>query len=388
MKHISGGVSQAHRVLLEKAIEDDAGLVTVGLLMNVRGKQQLLRFTIEDPIADELGQKQLLDVKGASGLKPCFKCTNVFMKGHPLATLPGHVSICAYNPATFWKMEDADLWNMQDELARDHAALRRGLHGMFEDKQTFSGVNFSPHGLLASIPLRQHTRPTKHRFDRMHNQESGGVAELEINLLVESLATSRLYSNAQLTEYCNAGWKIRGSAVKLKFKDNKLKGQAAEVLTAMPILHEFVLAFLQAWEPDKVASFKALFACHKQLQYIKMSGDVSRSSTSKLTELFSKHLELFEKAWGEDEVKPKHHYDFHLGEQYFEDKVYMDCFPTERHQKLIKAIADHFRDDSNLKHEFFVLSRANRCQVEEVASLYNDSGVERNVMVDGVAGLS
>ena len=255
LKVIDGGVSQAHRAIMEAAILDEHGLVQRGILLEVDGITVHVGFVFLDPAADELGHKQILDVKGASGLKPCFKCVNVFMKMHRLAGLPGNVDICEHDPSKFEAMTDSDLWAMQDELAQDAQIRPAGV----PEKETLSGVNICPHGVLASPILRQHMHPVKSRFDRMHNMESNGIADLEISFLVESLSTSGKYSNHQLNEYVRAGWRVHGKNVQLTFKDDKLKGNASDVLTAMPILSHFCRTFLQDWEPEIVESFLALF---------------------------------------------------------------------------------------------------------------------------------
>ena len=41
----------------------------------------------------------------------------------------------------------------------------------------------------------------------MHVFESDGISELEVDLLIESLADTNKYSKTQLADFCNAGWR-------------------------------------------------------------------------------------------------------------------------------------------------------------------------------------
>lgn len=363
MKNIEAGCSQAHRCLMEQALTDCFGIANAGILVQVDNEDVLVMFEVLDPLADELGLKSIYDIKGSSGMKPCVKCVNVFMKEHVHATLRGNVDICCFDKAKLEPMTDEDLWQAHDSLERLKPVLRKT---PFEKKETAYGVNFSPRGVLASRVLRDRQHPTKCRFDRMHTFESNGIADLEVDLLVKSLSDTGKYSNQQVMKYCNAGWCWHAAPVKLSFRDGSLKGMASDVLQALPILFHFVNVFLQGWDQAKTESFKALFLVVKQLQHIKFTADCSTSATAKLSELVARHLELFQQAYTSSACIPKHHMAMHLGDQYKADGHYADCFATERHQKLVKAMAESYNDCTPERHEFYVISRVNRAMITEI----------------------
>ena len=82
LKTLSRTCSQAHRVLIERVLSDPLGICNSGIVLPIDGVPTLVTAVMEEPIADELGIKSVFDIKGSSGVKPCMKCTNVFMKSH------------------------------------------------------------------------------------------------------------------------------------------------------------------------------------------------------------------------------------------------------------------------------------------------------------------
>jgi hypothetical protein len=384
MKTLSGTCSQAHRVLMEAAVSDQLGICNSGILLVIDGVPTLVTAVMEEPIADELGLKSIYEVKGASGVRPCLKCTNVFMKSHAFSALPGNVDITCTDKASFSPMEDADLYNASDVLQESAQVISKHKLGKLE---TVWGMNYCPDGVLQSAVLRNRMSPTRCRYDRMHVFESGGITELEIALLVESLAVSQKYSNKQVADYCNAGWighkpGHSKAAVHVAIRDNSLKGMASDVLTVLPILLHFVCSCLQDWDNDKVESFKALFSVTAQLQRIKFSGNCSAAETGKLADLIAKHCELFQKGYGSHMVRYKHHMAFHLPDQYLRDGCYMDCFPMERHHRLGRAEAQLLTDTSSKKCEFYMLSKVHRVMAEE-ATAWMQPRHGKEVMVNG-----
>ena len=302
-------------------------------------------------------------------------------KGHRHATLPGNVDICCFVFSKFDEMTNEDLWDAHDELEKQKPLLGKT---RFEALETALGVNYSPEGVLASPLLRAAMHPVESHYDRMHNLESGGISEHEVNLLLQSLSDSNKFSNAEVQRYCNASWRWgRGSILNFSFRDNKLKGMANDVLSAVPILFHFAKSHLQNWEEPKVESFEALFLAFKQIEYIKHTADCSPAACLKLKQLFERHLELFQKAYSESDVKPKHHYNAHLADQYLKDGFYEDCFAPERHQKLMKAIAEKYTNPTLENYEFFVISQANQTMLEEVNYFLEAQPTGRSVQIMG-----
>lgn len=367
MKRIAGQSSYVHRVFSEAALSDPLGICNSGILLSIDGVETLVTAVLEDPIGDELDLKSTLGVTGSSGVKPCFKCTNVCKRNHDGSKLPGHVDITCTDTSKFSPMTDADLYEASDAVLAAAPNQRK-------KEVTNWGVNYNPNGVLQSALVRSRMRPTRSRFDRMHVFESKGIAAGEIDLLIASLSADDKFSNKEVADFCNAGWfaQIQNKKAKkvcISIRDNQLKGMASDVLTAMPILYHFVCTCLQDWDEDKVESFKALYAVVAQLQRIKVSGDCSRDATGKLARLVARHCSLFKIAYGTQAVKPKHHYAFHLPQQFYLDGVYVDCFAMERLHALMKAESELVDDTSAPKMEFWLLSKANRVLIEEAKTM-------------------
>ena len=373
---LAGKYSYIHRVVVDEALADPLGILNSGIVLSIDGVDTLVTAKLEDQIGDELDLKSTLDVKGSGGVKPCFKCTNVFMRDHVGSTAPGHVDITCCDKRKFSEMHDADLYDAADVV---HAAEPRKRAKLATDW----GVNYNPNGFLMSDLVRDRMQPTRSRFDRMHVFESKGIATWEVDLLIEALAIDDKFSNKEIEAYCTAGWRCRNGSCQITIRDNALKGMASDVLTVLPRLYHFVCTFLQDWDNDKVASFKALYAVVAQLQKIKFSGDCSEAATNELARRIKKHGEAFQRAYGAAEVKPKHHYAYHLPDQFLLDGFYVDCYAMERMHQLMKAEAELIHDTTAVNHEFWILSKANRVLCSEAKAL-NQQPTGRQVIVNGV----
>ena len=66
--------------VLERFLVGPAGLLTVGLPLQIVGSHRLLFARLANLLSDGDGHRMGLDWKGASSLKPCFKHVNVLMK--------------------------------------------------------------------------------------------------------------------------------------------------------------------------------------------------------------------------------------------------------------------------------------------------------------------
>ena len=76
-------------------------------------------------------------------------------------------------------------------------------------------------------------------------------------------------------------------------------------------------------------------------------------ATTVLADMFdqqaSDFLRLHTLAYGTEHLRPKHHYMFHVGRQWREDKFVLDCFVHERKHQAIKACANHIKNTRALE---------------------------------------
>ena len=349
---ITGGLSQATKVLLEDAVSDPRGIVA-GMKIGL----DILKCKFK-VIADEKALKEIWGIMGASGIKPCgLFCTNVFAKGHRFASLANNTDICCSDMSFCSPTTDEDLWDAHDELGRLQPTIT---NTAFEKMETRYGLHYIPCGMLSSLILRQHVKPSSgSRYDSMHCLFSNGTVQFELDQLLPTLRQKVGISNEQLTEYCCAGWRLCGKLINLKFKNDDLKGDASDNITCVPLVEHFLRDVVEkkAYHnmQREIASFCSLSRVVEQLQHIKTRNDCSFDATSELSRLIKLHMDNFKRAYGIGTVKPKHHYTGHLPLQIQRDNKHMDCFAPERKQKTVKRAIEMFDDHTLDRYELFVL---------------------------------
>ena len=130
---------------------------------------------------------------------------------------------------------------------------------------------------------------------------------------------------------------------------DRLKANCSEMLGLASLLRHY----LDLHEPrranlaDKRASWLAICQALDLILAMKRSGDVS--AADQLQEILAKHLGLFQKAYGTDPVKPKHHWMLDIPQQFKAHGQVLDCFIIERQHLMVKAIADHVDNTSNFE---------------------------------------
>ena len=249
---ITGGLSQATRVLLEDAVCDPHGIVAG---MMVGGDILKCKFRI---IADEKALKEVWGIMGASGIKPCgLFCTNLFAKGHRFASRAGNTDICCSDMSLCSPTADEDLWDAHDELARLKPTLTKAAYGKME---TNYGLHCIPCGMLSSLLLRQHVKPSSgSRYDSMHCLFSNGTVQFELDHLLPALRQKVGINNGQLTAYCCAGWRLFGNIIELKFKSDDLKGNASDNITCVPIVEHFLRDVVEKQPKSQHAARNCVF---------------------------------------------------------------------------------------------------------------------------------
>ena len=231
------------------------------------------RFTAElsNILADEAALRSIWSCKGAAGMKPCFCCKNIismhstihdYMDNTYFATVDHFVC------ADFDLNSDESIWTMVDSLALQHNAVNKVT---FDQLQMCMGLTFNPHGLLADASLRVHVKPIScHTWDFMHTYLQGGVAAVEAHLFLEAMKQKLGVKFADLAAFCNADWKFLDYRIKSNisnvFSDDReacthdsFKGNASELLSALPVLAHFAEQFSRIdIVKDEVSSLLAL----------------------------------------------------------------------------------------------------------------------------------
>ena len=322
-------------------------------------------------IADESAIKHTFATKGASGLLPCLKCKNVVLADHGLLEndrsnyLVDISALTGYDPTT-----DLEMWHKCDKLS---ALVSRGCtKTQLEQLEKILGLNHMPAGVLADMELREYVPPcTSTVYDPMHCVYSNGIAPQELHLFLGVCKDHLGITYSNLDTWCSANWKTHSnndkaahgvfSARKEAASKDNFKAMASEVMAIFPLISHFVETVVRPRCPDDmkdaVESFAMLYRAHSLLTVLKRnSSKINRQSCDELKVMFREHLRLFQKAYGKEQVRPKHHLTQHLADQIFEHKLVIDCWPCERKHRALKLIATSI--DNTRHFERSLLARA------------------------------
>ena len=124
---------------------------------------------------------------------------------------------------------------------------------------------------------------------------------------------------------------------------NKLKASSAECLGLCAMLRHFidmhVSRDIHALAAPR-ASFDASCRVLATILWCKRGFVLPREGANAISQAVRQHMELHLKAYGNQHIRPKHHWLHHVGPQYLRDGLIVDTFAIERGHLLVKSIAD------------------------------------------------
>lgn len=319
-------------------------------------------YRVGNLLADEDAIRASWACKGASGVRPCFACMNVVMKGYAKHNQV-LVDLDEEDPSKFQLMSDQDWFQMADHLKQQAAVLNKKALDTLEKSM---GLNYVPGGLMFDAEIRTIVRPTSTTFDSMHVWFSNGICNTELHVFLEAAETkcgltySVIHAYMQSASWqppsCHADMDVARIFNESRRKANKdnFKGMASEVLALLPLLRHLVsTALADRIELDKEKkSFEAMCKCVDLLSQLKLGATRDTDALLAATQQF---MQLHKLAYGSDHVRPKHHYAFHLPGQIQRDGCLLDAFVLERKHRVAKRIATAC--DNTRSFEASVLSR-------------------------------
>jgi hypothetical protein len=200
---------------------------------------------------------------------------------------------------------------------------------------------------------------------------SNGIASQEMHLMLQLCSQHLGITFEHLRTWCESGWKcpkhtkntaanVFSSRREATSKDG-FKGIASELLCVFPLFKHFVEALVRPRCPDvmkdALESFSILCDIVATLQALKLdSAKITRQSCNTLKNMLATHLQVFQRAHGSDNVRPKHHLCQHLADQIFDCKFVIDCWPCERKHRSLKRLAGTI--DNTKTFETSLLGRA------------------------------
>jgi len=186
VKQVRGSFGACMRALV-RAFVFEANCFRRGEVILVGGQPRFIQAVISDLLLDESAMKFTWDCKGASGIKPCFKCKNVLSKRRGRSRLDSldnyFVDVSCADSSKFDVLTDEEVWQLVDEI---QAATATMSNKQLDRLEKSAGLNFAPYGLLADHEVRSDFKPGASLYDAMHCFYSNGIVGVEVNLFVKS----------------------------------------------------------------------------------------------------------------------------------------------------------------------------------------------------------
>lgn len=336
-------------------------------------------------LADGDAERACWSCKGASGVRPCFLCSNVVVDRH--ASTDEVVSIACPDARRFSLVSDQDVFEAVDLLHATHGAMS---NDDFKALETATGMTFMPGALLSRPDIRAMVSPASaHRYDSMHCLLVNGVLNHEVaiifNLLKEHVAN---FSYEHIRSFVSTGWigpraytsglatlasRMFANKRESDLKKKAFKASASDLLTMMPMIRAFVSANVEplaiAALDQPLKSFFSLCEVIDCIVRIKRQEPVGNFGAC-----MQKFMRCHGDAYGGASFKPKHHWSMHLPAQYISDGALIDTFVLERKHTLLKTCGHSLRHTG--RFERTVITNAVLQQTESLSSYRDCDRVE------------
>ena len=306
-------------------------------------------------MADHDAIRLIFGLKGAAGTVPCISCRNVVRKGHGLSA-PNLVELHEWRQEKFLGVSDRVFFRLADELL----ALTNKQDIKFRSMAL--GLNRVESGLMFNPRLRCRLPPSAATVDLLHTYYANGCASWECGLAMDYLGTRgitpadllgcalaskwlRPNESARATYWMKAIFHEKMWAPGL-FKGN---GNQTRPLVFLLFYYLFVLLRDDADAEALLHSFSLLKQCCGELRQLQACGRVlTRGDAEFLDVSQSLHMEAFYRAWGPDEVKPKHHARMHMPASIAILGFVPDCSLHEKKHQAMKAHGNVDRQKARL----------------------------------------
>jgi hypothetical protein len=304
-------------------------------------------------VCDEAALKATLDVKGASGNLPCFKCRNVLSRQAFAKSTPrcGMVSITEINPNKLHRHTDESLRKNAEYLHEIAPPIMKV--GQFKAQQIALGLNYNPTGvLLSKLNFKAITGTC---YDPQHVYLVNGIWNAEVgqlllvlkkNMKIKLSAISIFFHTFDWPSTTKTGKTIfddrsdRSVSEKESSKHPSFSCSASDALGSFALLQEFLMLQVFGVAQSKndrimMAACASFFALSRVITLATM---VPRGgiSAAMLMEAIIKHMQLHKAAYGDCHWVPKFHYALHLPEQLEQWGLLIFCFTHERKHKEVK----------------------------------------------------
>ena len=191
---------------------------------------------------------------------------------------------------------------------------------MYDLRSGMLGWNWCPHNIILNERFRLKVASSV-MFDWAHVYVNDGLADTEMGQCMKTLRSSGATSTyEELGQYVstfsfpgdagNIGHLFSTSANTNNYKKASFTSTGSEFLTLTPVLHRYFTKVVAAREQCMpfVLSMLAVLTVVMMLNAVK-TGTIC---ADELLVAITAHLNLYRDAYGEDLMRPKHHYALHL----------------------------------------------------------------------------
>lgn len=383
---VRGGWPSFLKTFLRRQLLGPFGLGTSGVAIQLQGRPQLLKATLSNLLSDGDGLRSALDWKGSSGLKPCFKHWNIFKKGSDLAhRRQGYFEIDCCDVDAFKTSSPKDIAVTVGLLAAASAGVTSGAmtKTAFSDLESMHGVNYNADGLIADKVLRTCFNVVGVcTYDWIHNSFQDGVFTTEAWLFLGASGVE----SAVIQRFLQGNWcfpratRSKGQSLHRVFNSyrssssaeaERLKCSASEMMGLYDLLRHFVeVKITRVDVAAQRASFYAACECIDIILSAKRGITSPPQAAAQLKVAQRRHMEAHLAAYGNDHLKPKHHWEMDIAEQIERDGRVLDTLVVERMHLRVKRVSE--RIVNTLRFERSVLSGVVNLQFRSSAIILSD----------------
>ena len=374
MAKVPGGWSQLLRRFLHLQLLGPDGLETAGVPIMLHGSCYLLKAKLKAMISDGDGHRSAFQWRGASGIRPCFRCANVLKLNSNLAhRRRGYVEIDCDDPHKFRLLEKDELFDMVDsyvEAVQLHADGQMS-NGKLTNIGSACGLNVTKDGLLADKTLRNLFDPLRcMRYDWVHTCLQAGLVNTATTLFIRTCLKKVGIQHGDWERYLkDKSWNFPKAystqsqqlhrvfnSYRLsddKKADDKVKARPSEMLGLYGLLRHFVeTKELPPSVNSEVEEFLAackiigiLLAAKRHVVPLAECATMLRGAVS---DFLVKH----KKVYGKYMLTPKVHWMFDVADQIEiaaadGENVILDAFVIERVHLRVKSHAQHIHNTTH-----------------------------------------
>lgn len=349
MQKIAGGASALFRTLLERQLYNpENGLRTVGLPLSIAGRLYCVHAVFGGLSGDGDSWKLILECKGASGLKPCPKCWNVWSRDSDMAhRLAGHVEISHGIKSAFRLYTAQSLSEQISELKDDE---RTYSSTRFKNLKSLVGFDVSSEGVWGNQALIDDLKfPESVIFDWVHSLLQDGCFTHEFRNYAAALPA---HSGTDLRNFID-GWRWTDSSYKAATRKlvRILEGgsfaghsrpTASDWLCFCSVLRSWI-CLSECEQPSEAKSLMLALDLIDAIQNAKFilphekTPDRLAAAIDTAWEAWAQYSDAIHEG---DHAKPKKHWSGHVGDSARRFRSINDTFITERLHRRAKQACD------------------------------------------------